>query len=90
MKQLGRRQVEILMEAASEVSMACPWIPICSDRRLVDSLVRRRMLGASRNLFGIMPEGCLRLRRYERELARKAIRGLRRNRDQGEVMPWHV
>ncbi|MBX9793925.1 MAG: hypothetical protein K2Y02_06505, partial [Burkholderiaceae bacterium] len=84
MRHLGHRQVEILTEAASEVSRACPWIPICSDRRLVESLVRRRLLGASGDLFGIMPEGCLRLRRYDRDLARRAIRGLRRNRDQGE------
>lgn len=87
---LGHRQLAILSEAASEVSRACPWVTIDSDRRLVDSLVRRGLLGASTDLFGIMPEGCLRLRHHDRTLAREALRGLRRNRDRGEVMPWQV
>ena len=87
---LGARQIAILSEAASEVSRACPWIPIDSDRRVVESLVRRGLLGATEDLFGITPLGCLRFGRHDRPLAIEAIRGLRRNRDSGGVMPWHV
>lgn len=87
---LGRRQIEILAEAASEVSRACPWIPIDSDRRVVESLARRGLLGATADLFGITPMGCLRYSRHDRAAARAAMRGLRRNRDRGEVMPWQV
>lgn len=87
---LGHRQMQILVEAAGEVSRACPWITIDSDRRIVHSLVRRGLLGATQDLFGIMPLGCLAIRRNHPELARNAARGLRRNVTSGEVMPWQV
>jgi hypothetical protein len=87
---LGNRQMEVLVEAASEVTTACPWVTIDSSGREVRSLVKRGLLGATHNLFGIMPRGCLRLRHHDRSLARRALAGLKRQRDKGEVMPWHV
>lgn len=87
---LGLRQMSVLMEAAQEVSVACPWVWMGGDRRPVESLCSRGLLGATHDLFGIMPRGCLVLRRHDRELARRALQGLRRNRDAGEVMPWHI
>lgn len=87
---LGRRQLELLSEAAGEVARACPWVWICSDRRIVDSMVRRSLLGATGDAFGITIEGLLELRHHDRGLALRAARGLKRNRDEGEVLPWHV
>ena len=87
---LGRHQLDILREAADEVSGACPWLTIDGDRRPVTSLSERGLVGATEDLFGIMPLGCWHLRRHDRPLARRALAGLRRNRDAGEVMPWDV
>lgn len=87
---LGHRQRSILHEAASEVSRACPWVPIDGDRRTVESLVRRGLLGATDDLFGITAEGCVVVSREDHELGMSAIRGLKRNRDQGEVLPWQI
>lgn len=87
---LGRHQVGILVEAAFEVTMACPWVWIAGDRREVGSLSAKGLIGSTEDAFGIMPLGCLMLRHHDRELARKAIAGLRRERDAGGVMPWHV
>lgn len=88
---LGRRQIAALTEAASEVSSACPWVWIEGyQRREVRTLSARGMVGSTEEVFGIMPRGCLALRRYDRDLARRALAGLRRNLRSGEVMPWHV
>lgn len=88
---LGRRQVDVLIEAATEVTTACPWVWIEGyERRQVRSLSARGLIGSTEDVFGIMPCGCLRLRRYDQELARRALAGLRRNRDAGEVMPWDL
>lgn len=89
-RKLGARQLDVLCEAASEVSSACPWLPITSTRREVLSLGRRGLVGHTEDLFGIMPAGCWHLRTHDRPLAREALAGLKRNRDKGEVMPWHV
>ena len=89
-RKLGPRQMQILEEAAGEVALACPWLPIDTWRRQVDSLVGLGLLGATEDLFGILPLGCWRLRTHDRALARRALAGLKRNRDEGEVMPWHV
>ena len=87
---LGHRQREILHEAASEVSRACPWVIIDGDRRTVESLVERGLLGATQDLFGITPAGCIAVSRTDRSLGLSAIRGLKRNVALGEVMPWQV
>lgn len=87
---LGRRQIAILLEAASEVTRACPWVTIDGDRRTVESLVVRGLAAATQDLFAIMPAGCMAVRRIDRALAREAVAGLRRNMDQGAVMPWEV
>lgn len=89
-RKLGPRQMQVLLEAAEEVTLACPWLPIAYSRRQVDSLVGLGLLGATEDLFGILPLGCWRLRTYDRALVHRALAGLKRNRDKGEVMPWHV
>jgi hypothetical protein len=87
MRPLGRRQSEVLAEAAREVCFACPWLPIGSDRRQVESLTTRGLLGSTENLFGITAAGCLAVRHHDRDLAGRALIGLRRNRDAGEAIP---
>lgn len=89
---LGSAQVSVLTEAASEVCTACPWVWIESyERRQVESLTARGLLGSTRKLFGITPKGCLVMRRYDRDLAQRAIAGLRREASTpGSVMPWDV
>lgn len=89
-RRLGTRQIALLLEAASEVASACPWLTIDRDQRAVRALADRGLVGATHNLFGIMPAGCLELRKHDREAARQAVAGLRRNDRAGEVMPWHV
>ena len=91
MRAIGQQQVAVLIEAADEVTTACPWVWIENyERRQVSSLSARGLVGSTEDVFGIMPRGCLVLRSYDRGLARRALAGLRRNRDNGEVMPWHV
>jgi hypothetical protein len=88
---LGPRQLELLVEAAAEVTMACPWVWIEGyQRRPVRSLADKGLLGCTGDVFGIMPAGCLELRKHDRQLARKAVAGLRREAAAGSVMPWHV
>lgn len=85
MSALGRRQVAVLVEAASEVASACPWLPIAGTRRVVWSLSMRGLVGATHDLFGITARGCAVLRRYDRPLARAAAAGLRRERISGPI-----
>lgn len=88
---LGRRQIEVLTEAAAEVVTACPWVWIEPyERRQVEALHSRGLVMSTGEIFGIMPRGCLVLRSYDRPLTRKAVAGLRRERSKGEVMPWHI
>lgn len=87
---LGVRQLALLREAAREVTSACPWVWICSDRRTVESLAARGLVGTTSDAFGITVEGLLELRRHDRPLALRAAKGLRRNRNEGEVLPWQV
>jgi hypothetical protein len=87
---LGTRQIALLVEAGHEVSRACPWVWIYGDRRQVRSLASRGLVGFTDDAFGLMPRGCLALRKHDRPLARRALAGLRRERDSGGVMPWHV
>lgn len=90
MPRLGSRQIAVLAEAAAEVVLACPWLPIAGARRQVEALQRRGLIGATEDLFGIMPAGCFALRHHDRDLARRALAGLRRERAAGSVMPWNV
>lgn len=87
---LGLQQLAILREAAIEVACACPWVWIDSDRRIVDSLVHRGLAGATSDAFGITIKGLWALRQHDRPLAIQAAQGLRRNRDEGEVLPWQI
>ena len=80
----------LLVEAASEVSRACPWVPIDDDGDDVAALTALGLLGATDELFGITPAGVRAVRARDHALAMEAIAGLRRNRDAGQVMPWHV
>lgn len=91
MKKLGTRQLAVLIEAASEVTTACPWVWIDGyERPAVNTLATRGLVGCTQDLFGIMPAGCLELRKHDRALARKAVAGLRREAAAGSVMPWDV
>lgn len=91
MRKLGPRQVESLIEAANEVVSACPWVWIEGyQRRQVDALSNRLLVGSTGDVFGILPRGCLLLRKYDRGLARRAVVGLRRESYKGGVMPWHI
>lgn len=87
---IGARQLAVLVEAAGEVTTACPWVWIGGERRQVKSLAGRGLVGCTEDVFGIMPRGCLTLRKYDRELARCAVRRLRREQSRGTVMPWDV
>jgi hypothetical protein len=87
---LGRNQIAVLVEAASEVAAACPWLPISGTAREVASLARRGAVARTHDLFAITPRGCLILRRTDHALARRAVSGLRRERAAGSVMPWEV
>jgi hypothetical protein len=87
---LGHRQTAILVEAASEVTRACPWVTIDGDRRTVESLVARGLAASTQDLFAIMPAGCMAIRRTDPQLAREALIGLRRNMREGAIMPWDV
>jgi len=78
------------MEAASEVTRACPWVTIDGDRRTVESLVARGLAAATQDLFAIMPAGCMAIRRSDPALAREAVSGLRRNMREGAVMSWDI
>ena len=90
-RKLGSRQLALLVEAAYEVNSACPWVWISGEqRRPVQTLAQQGLVGCTEELFGLMPRGCLKLRYHNRSLARDAIAGLRRERDAGGVMPWHV
>lgn len=67
---LEHRQTAILIEAASEVTRACPWVTIDGNRRMVNSLVDRGLAAAMQDLFAIMPAGCMAIRRSDPSLAR--------------------
>lgn len=88
---LGHLQIALLSEAASEVISACPWVWIDGyERRQVRALASKGLIGCTDDAFGITPAGCLELRKHDRELARRAVAGLRREFAAGSVMPWHV
>lgn len=80
----------LLEEAASEVTTACPWVSATGSERELSALAVRGWVVFTGTLFTITPTGILVLSRHDPALARRALTGLRRERDQGAVMPWHV